>query len=192
MPTVLVSRRSFTAGFAALPTALAVSDQSPAAAEDPGPAQVDAAEGLSHSSAAIHQEVLFKASRRRVYRLLTDAREFDAVTRLSDAITLVTAPNAKATTISPHVGGSFTLFGGYITGRHLEMVPDERLVQAWRAGGWPTAEYSIVNFALEEAGEGCRLVFNHRGFPDSQGSSLAHGWRVHYWDPMAKQLAQNA
>jgi len=191
MPNVPVTRRSFAAGFAALPIGLALSAQSAAAAADSGAAQMDAAQGLSHSSAAIHQELLFKASRRRVYRLLTDAVEFDAVTRLSDAITLVTAPNARATTISRHVGGSFTLFGGYITGRHLDMVPDERLVQAWRAGSWPTGEYSIVNFALLEAREGCRLAFNHRGFPDSEGSSLAYGWRVHYWDPMAKRLAQS-
>lgn len=192
MPPVLVARRSLTVGFAALSAALAVSAQAPADGDDPGAAKLDAAAGLSHSSAAIHQEVLFKASRQRVYRLLTDAREFDAVTRLSDAVTLMTAPNARATTISSHVGGSFTLFGGYIIGRHLEMLPNERLVQAWRAGGWPAGEYSIVNFTLQEAGEGCRLVFNHRGFPGSQGSSLARGWRVHYWDPMSKRLAQSA
>src|SRR5690242_20170614 len=130
MPPVLVSRRSLTVGFAALPAAFAVSAQARADSDDPGAAKPDAADGLSHSAAAIHQEVLFKASRQRVYRLLTDAREFDAVTRLSDAVTLVTAPNGKATTISTHVGGSFTLFGGYITGRHLEMVPNDRLVQA--------------------------------------------------------------
>jgi uncharacterized protein YndB with AHSA1/START domain len=192
MSSVLVSRRLLAIGFAALPAALAVRAQAPADAEDSGAAKPDAVDGLSHSSAAIHQEVLFKASRQRVYRVLTDAREFDAVTRLSDAVTLVTAPDAKATTISPDVGGSFILFGGYITGRHLQLVPNERLVQAWRAGGWPAGEYSIVNFVLQEAGEGCRLVFNHRGFPDSQGSSLAYGWRVHYWDPMSKRLAQSA
>jgi uncharacterized protein YndB with AHSA1/START domain len=192
MPPVLVSRRSLTVGFAALPAAFAVSAQARADSDDPGAAKPDAADGLSHSAAAIHQEVLFKASRQRVYRLLTDAREFDAVTRLSDAVTLVTAPNAKATTISTHVGGSFTLFGGYITGRHLEMVPNDCLVQAWRAGSWSAGEYSIVNFTLQEGGEGCRLVFNHRGFPDSHGSSLASGWRVHYWDPMTKRLAQSA
>jgi uncharacterized protein YndB with AHSA1/START domain len=190
MPPLHVSRRSLTVGFAALPAAL--SAQARADSDDPGAEKLDAADGLSHSTAAIHQEVLFKASRPRVYRLLTDSREFDAVTRLSDAVTLVTAPNAKATTIGSHVGGSFTLFGGHITGRHLQMVPNERLVQAWRAGSWSAGEYSIVNFTLQEAGEGCRLVFNHRGFPDSQGSSLASGWRVHYWDPMSKRLAQSA
>jgi hypothetical protein len=86
MPPLLVSRRSLTVGFAALPAAL--SAQARADSDDPGAEKLDAADGLSHSTAAIHQEVLFKASRQRVYRLLTDSREFDAVTRLSDAVTL--------------------------------------------------------------------------------------------------------
>jgi hypothetical protein len=33
------------------------------------------------------------------------------------------------------------------------------------------------------------LLFEHRGFPEGQGSSLAKGWHVHYWEPLAKYLA---
>jgi activator of HSP90 ATPase len=45
------------------------------------------------------------------------------------------------------VGGTFTLFGGYVTGRNLEMLPDERLVQAWRAGSWKPGAFSIAAFS---------------------------------------------
>jgi hypothetical protein len=31
----------------------------------------------------------------------------------------------KPTEISREVGGAFTLFGGYIIGRHVELVPNE-------------------------------------------------------------------
>ena len=81
-------------------------------------AEPDTSTGLSSDAQAIHQEVELPAQCTRVYHALTDARSFDALTRLSDAVTLVTAPNAKATVISDHLGGSFTLFGGYITGRN--------------------------------------------------------------------------
>jgi activator of HSP90 ATPase len=148
------------------------------------------AEGLSNSAASIHQEVNFGASCARVYAALTTSGQFDAVTRLSDGATLLAAPGALPTTISARVGGAFALFGGYISGRNLDMVPGTRLVQAWRTKSWDAGAYSIVSFALAGDGANCQLTFEQRGFPQSQGSSLAYGWRVHYWDPLTKFLAQ--
>jgi activator of HSP90 ATPase len=181
-----ISRRRLALGLALLPPGLTAGTPLFAAA---APAAADDA-GLAHSSEAIHQQVTFKASRERVYEALTDERRFDAVTRLSDGLSLLTAPGAKPTRISRELGGYFTLFGGYIVGRHLEMVRNERLVQAWRAGSWPAGDYSIVRFALAADDAACRLTFDHRGFPDGEGRSLAYGWRVHYWEPLAKLLAQ--
>jgi activator of HSP90 ATPase len=149
-------------------------------------------DGLTHASAAIHQEVAFKASPQRIYEALTTSRHFDAVTRLSDAIALVTAKGAKPTLISPEVGGAFTLFGGYITGRNLQMLPGERLIQAWRAGSWGASDYSIVKFVLIGNGAETKLVFDHGGFPDGEGESLADGRRTHYWEPLAKFLRARA
>ena len=147
-------------------------------------------DGLLHASESIHQEIMFNADRRRVFEALTNTSQFDAVTRLSDGLELVTAPGAKPTSISRDLGGSFTLFGGYITGRNLEILPDERLVQAWRAAGWKPGDHSIVKFALADDGAGTKLDFDHRGFPDGQGAHLADGWHVHYWTPMAKFLSK--
>ncbi|HEY2686766.1 MAG TPA: SRPBCC domain-containing protein [Steroidobacteraceae bacterium] len=145
--------------------------------------------GLGNTAAAIHQRVLFQAPCTKVYDALTQSARFDAMTRLSDAVSLVTAPGAKATEIDAQVGGAFTLFGGYITGRNLEMLAGKRLVQAWRAGSWRPGEYSIVRFELADEPTGCNLTFDHTGFPDSQGQSLLHGWGVHYWTPLKKLLS---
>ena len=38
----------------------------------------------------------------------------------------------KPTAIGEHAGGEFALFGGLIVGRHIELAPDELIVQAWR------------------------------------------------------------
>jgi activator of HSP90 ATPase len=187
MLSTLISRRTLTLGLATIPVGLGL-PRVFAASNNPTEAAAGASDGVLHASESIHQEVTFKASRRQVYEALTKARRFDALTRLSDAVTLLTAPGAKATAISRDVGGSFTLFGGYITGRHLEMVPDERLVQAWRAGRWKAGDYSVVKFALATEGAGCRLILDHRGFPEGQGASLASGWGVHYWEPLTKLL----
>ncbi len=182
-----VSRRAFTLGVTAVPVGLGLAAR--ALGESSGLQRASGeADGLTRSAEAIHQEVNFKVSCPRVYAALTTTQQFDALTRLSDAVSLVTASNAQATFISPEVGGPFTLFGGYVTGRHLEMVPGERLVQAWRAGSWRAGDYSVVKFVLVEKGPGCQLVFDHRGFPQGQGGDLAYGWRVHYWEPLAKLL----
>jgi activator of HSP90 ATPase len=185
MPATLISRRSIARSLVALSAGLGLS------------ARVVAGEssatddGLTHSSATIHQELLFKASRPRVFEALTHSDQFDAITRLSDAVALVTAANAKPTSISRDIGGSFTLFGGYVTGQNVEMSPDERLVQVWRAGSWQPGDYSIVKFVLIANGAETKMVFDHRGFPDAEGSHLAAGWHSHYWEPLSKFLASN-
>jgi activator of HSP90 ATPase len=108
---------------------------------------------------------------------------------LSEAMKGGMPPGAAPTNISREAGGAFALFGGYITGRHIELVPNERIVQAWRAGGWPPAAYSIVKFELADEGAGTKLVLDHTGFPDGTAEHLAGGWKVNYWEPLEKYLA---
>jgi activator of HSP90 ATPase len=93
------------------------------------------------------------------------------------------------TRISPEVGGDFSLFGGHIVGRHLELVSNERIIQAWRVVDWNAGHYSIVRLQLLEEGSGTKIVFDHTGFPKGQADHLASGWKSHYWDGLAKYLA---
>jgi activator of HSP90 ATPase len=202
MHSRLVTRRAVTAGLAAVPAGLAAAPAGLATISARLAVPIglglsasalgapDATDGLSYAAEAIHQEIEFDAPRQRIYDALTTSGQFDAVTRLSDAIKLVTAPGAQPTSISGDLGGSFTLFGGYVTGRNLEWVPGERLVQAWRTIRWKPGDYSVVKFDLTEAAHGTKLIFDHRGFPNGEGTHLAGGWHLHYWDPLRKFLSQ--
>jgi activator of HSP90 ATPase len=143
---------------------------------------------ISRTAESIHQEALFKANRKRVYEALTDAKQFDKVIQLSGVMQSMHLPD-KPAEISREVGGAFTLFGGYIMGRHVELVPNERIVQAWRTGGWAPGVYSIAKFELVEQGSGTRIVFDHTGFPKGEAEVLASGWKAHYWEPLGKLLA---
>jgi activator of HSP90 ATPase len=151
-------------------------------------ARAGAEDGISHTADSIHQEAVFTASRKRVYEALTDAKQFDKVIQLSGAMQSMHLPD-KPAEISREVGGAFALFGGYITGRHVELVPTERIVQAWRTGGWAPGVYSIAKFELVEQGSGTRIVFDHTGFPKGEAEVLASGWKAHYWEPLGKLLA---
>jgi uncharacterized protein YndB with AHSA1/START domain len=145
----------------------------------------DGSDDVSHTCEAIHQEVIFKADRKRVYEALTEAKQFNKVVQLSAAgMSLGNVP----TEISREVGGAFSLFGGHIAGRHIELVPNERLVQAWRPASWSPGIYSIARFEFIEQGSVTKLVFNHTGFPDGQGQHLAEGWKSNYWSPLEKYL----
>jgi len=185
----LITRRQIAGQLAVLPAILGAGTQVFAAQEMS--AATGAPDGLTRESESIHQEVALRAPPRVVYDALTTSEAFDAVTRLSDGLALVTAPGAKPTAISRSIGGSFTLFGGYITGLNLEMLPGERLVQAWRTQSWAPAAFSVVSFALAATPSGTIVSFDHRGFPDGQGSHLAPGWHEHYWTPMAKYLQKS-
>ena len=146
-------------------------------------------EGISHTAESIHQETVFKASRKRVYEALTDTKQFNGVIQLSAAMKSGMPPGAAPTQISREAGGAFTVFGGHIMGRQIELVPNERIVQAWRTAGWDQGVYSIAKFALVEQGSGTKIVFDHTGFPKGQGEHLAAGWKGNYWEPLEKFLA---
>ncbi len=49
----------------------------------------------------------------------------------SDGHSAMTGSPAK---VEPRVGGTFSVWDGYITGSTLELKPYSRIVQAWRSG----------------------------------------------------------
>jgi activator of HSP90 ATPase len=146
-------------------------------------------EEISHSQESIHHVTLFKASRKRVYEALTDTKQFDQITKLSQEMRAGMSLGDKATEISREVGGAFTLFGGHIVGRQVELVPSQRIVQAWRVVDWDPGVYSIAKFEFMEQGAGTKLVFDHTAFPTGQAEHLAAGWKAHYWETLEKFLA---
>jgi activator of HSP90 ATPase len=137
------------------------------------PKQESAGAKAPSVSITLHQELDFEAPPHRLYEALLDGKQFAALT------------GAKAE-ISPEVGSAFSLFGGLITGRNVELVKNQRIVQAWRPKSWPEGVYSIVKFELKPRGQGTRLVFDHVGFPEGQHDHLAEGWENHYWHSLRK------
>ncbi len=125
---------------------------------------------------SIHHEVSFEASPKRIYQALTDAGQFSKMTGGAPA------------EISAVAGGGFSIFGGMILGRNLELVPDQRLVQAWRVKTWSPGVYSVVKFELQSEGSGTLLVFDHTGFPEDQCEHLDSGWKTNYWESLTKFL----
>ena len=123
----------------------------------------------------IYQEVDFNAPPARIYEILLDAKQFSAFTK-------------DTAEIRAEAGGAFRLFGGRIEGRNIELVTNQRIVQAWRPAAWPAGVYSIVRFELVTSGSGTRIVFDHTGFPEENGEHLNEGWPRNYWQPLRSYL----
>ena len=127
----------------------------------------------SDKSITIHQEIEFNASPQQLYEALLDSKQFIAF-------------SGRAAEINREVGGGFSLFKGHIIGRNVELIPNERIVQAWRVVTWPEGAYSIARFELKPQGSGTRLVFDHVGFPEGLHDHLAAGWEENYWSLLRK------
>src|SRR5580704_11999742 len=134
----------------------------------------DSAKGIT-----IHQSAYFKVAPEQVYKTLLSSTEFSACTKKS--FDMFSASSAK---IDPVVGGTFSLFDGHIIGRILELVPNQRIVEAWRVVDWPAGVYSIARFDISAEGSGTRVIFEHVGFPEGLKEHLSEGWQQHYWDAM--------
>src|ERR1035437_9016588 len=46
------------------------------------------------------------------------------------------------------------------TSRHIELVPNQQIVQAWRAADWDEGAYSIVKVEFVDQGSGSKIVFD--------------------------------
>ncbi|HEX3821108.1 MAG TPA: SRPBCC family protein [Candidatus Sulfotelmatobacter sp.] len=125
---------------------------------------------------SLHQEIDYKAAPSRIYEALLSSKDFTAFSGLPAEI-------------DPKVGGAFSMFGGLVIGRNVELVPNQRIVQAWRLSTeFPEGTYSLVKFELQAKDGGTRIVLDHTGFPEGHFDHLDVGWHSHYWDPLRKFL----
>ncbi len=127
-------------------------------------------------SKLIRQTVTFHAPPHAVYEALMDSRKHARFTQ-------------SPARISRKVGGAISAYGDYITGTNLELVPDEKIVQAWHASEWPEGHMSRVTFKLAPVPGGTRLTFTHSGVPDPFVEDIRQGWIDSYWEPMKAMLS---
>ncbi len=126
---------------------------------------------------SIHQEVEFQTSPERIYQALMNEKEHAAFT-------------GSPAKISGDAGGAFSCHDGQILGRNIELVENQRIVQAWRVAAWEPGVYSVVKMSFEKKGAKTKLVLDHSGVPDAAAEMIEAGWKVRYWEPLEKYLTK--
>ena len=85
---------------------------------------------------------------------------------------------------SAEVGGEFSAWDGYISGKNLELEPGKRILQSWRTQQFSESDAdSELEIVLEGVPEGTKLTLKHTKLPD-HGMQYKDGWVEHYFDPM--------
>ena len=123
-------------------------------------------------SETIRHEITLPASPDAVFAALTEEGRFAEMT-------------GQAATIEPRPGGAFSRFGDQVTGRIVEYIPGERLIEAWRVAPWAEGKYSVVRFDLSASEGGTRLVLEQEGYPADNREHLVAGWEKMYLPPLA-------
>jgi activator of HSP90 ATPase len=124
----------------------------------------------------LHQSVVLHAAPHEVYEALMDSEKHAEFTH-SPAV------------IGREVGAEFNAFDGWASGTTVELIPDKKIVQKWRAIDWPEGHYSTVTFDLLQQGQETRLDFTQAGIPEEFCAELEAGWVEYYWDNLAAYFA---
>lgn len=123
----------------------------------------------------IRQSVTLRAGPKAVYDAFMDSRQHSKFT------------GSKAV-MSRKVGGKFTAYDGYASGKNLELVPGKKIVQTWRASDWPKGMSSTLTIRLQKTKAVTRLTFTQTGVPDRQVGTIKRGWIEFYWKPLKEML----
>lgn len=104
-----------------------------------------------------------------------------------------TAMSGAEATASPEVGGEFTAWDGYITGRNLELEPGRRILQSWRTSEFTAEDAdSTIEVLLEPDAYGTRLRLRHSNVPTGHRGYEDGGWRSNYFEPMIAYFSTRA
>jgi len=93
--------------------------------------------------------------------------------------------------IDARVGGEYTAFNGYVSGKTLMMTPYDRIVQTWRTTdvnqGIPDMQIELV---LEPTCLGALLTLTHSGVPDGKSADYLKSWEERYFRPLVKYFEE--
>jgi uncharacterized protein YndB with AHSA1/START domain len=122
----------------------------------------------------IRQRVVIAATPNEVYDAYVDPKKHSKFT-------------GSRATFDAEVGGEFTAWDGYISGKNLELKKGKRIVQEWLTTEWPKGfPPSRLELTLKKTEEGTEISMVHSGVPAEQAEDILQGWNEFYWEPLKK------
>lgn len=91
--------------------------------------------------------------------------------------------------MSEELGFEFSLWGGEVYGKNIEVIPGKKLVQEWFGGRWDKP--SIATFKLTSKADETVIDFTQTDVPDAEFSDIEQGWEDYYMGPIKDFLEKN-
>lgn len=121
----------------------------------------------------------FPVPPKRIYKAWLNSKEHSAMT-------------GGGARTSAKVGGKFTAWDGYISGKNLELIANKRILQSWRASEFPKEQPgSLLLIKFEKTKSGTRVTLVHSEVPDGTGAAYKKGWKDFYFEPMKTYFAHD-
>jgi activator of HSP90 ATPase len=123
-----------------------------------------------------HIVIIPDATHLEVFRALTSSKIHSKVT-------------GSPARVNARVGGKFTAWDGYISGKNLKLVKGKKIVQEWRTTEWPSESTpsSILDISLKQTAKGTELRMVHSKIPSKElARNYDAGWYESYWNPMKR------
>ena len=136
--------------------------------------------GAKLATRTITQSVTIRATPVEVYDALVNAKKHAEFTG-------VPATSANK------IGGKFTAWDGYISGKYLKLEPGRKILEEWSTRDWP-ANFppSVIELTFAKADGGMRLSMLQTEVPAAQAANYRKGWKDYYWNPLKKYFAAKA
>eukprot|EP01134_Creolimax_fragrantissima_P006860 CFRG6860T1 len=134
----------------------------PISAETKGPTKMD-----SKSTANVTIKAEFKCSASDAYSVFTDPQKVQAWAQ-------------TGVKMVPEVGHEWSLFGGNVTGKFLELEPSKMIKQTWRFSSWAGSHHSEVTITFDQGSSSTAVSINQTGVPKAEAEKVKEGWRQNY------------
>jgi activator of HSP90 ATPase len=94
-------------------------------------------------------------------------------------------------TVGREAGEEFSCYDGWVLGKNVVIVQDEKIIQEWRSNDWVEGHYSNLTIELIPKNNGTELLLSQTEIPADKIEDITKGWKSHYFDKMKKYLNEN-
>ncbi|KAH3672012.1 hypothetical protein WICMUC_004519 [Wickerhamomyces mucosus] len=123
-----------------------------------------------YNTSTLHFEPIFNTTAEQLFITFLDKNRIGAWTR--------SQPDFQGESLIE--GSSFNLFGGNISGKILELIPNEKIRQSWRLNSWKKDHYAELEINIYQGDSETKLNVLFKGIPIGEEEIVQSNFEDYY------------